>query len=299
MENVKTINLLNSLLTLVIFSIIGTSLRMGLVYISNFKGSPITAEALPQILGCFLFGLMSEFKDLDLINLGIQTGLAGSLTTFSGWMFDIWSDFVNFKSVDRTVSHSIYAGLLNIITILLVCFSSYYFGINCASESHRKYLKVLDDYLRNSKILFALSCGLWTTSLFLGIFIFPVCYALVLAPFGKYLGFYIGSRLNQTFDQFPLGTFVSNMIGTVILAGMTIASYYSSGSGCFVISAITAGFCGCLTTLSSFIDEIACLEKINALRYCFLSMILGLLIIFFMNGTFILVKNVKENNLNC
>ncbi len=70
------------------------------------------------------------------------------------------------------------------------------------------------------------------------------------------------SKLNQktTFiDRFPIGTFLVNIIGTAVIAGVYSAQRSKAltlnGNTCNVLYAIEEGFCGCLTTVSTFIVE--------------------------------------------
>lgn len=278
---------------IIFFSILGTALRMGLEYISDFQ-SPINFAAIPQIVGCFLFGLTLD-HDLTL-SKGIQIGLAGSLTTFSGWIFSIFNDFVNFYSLDRSLGQSIYAGFLNILVTLLVAFSSFFFGMYSSTDRSYKIIRFMDDYFSNTVILYVTSMGLWILSLLFSVFISPVCYALVLAPLGSLTRYWITIKLNSFYDKIPLGTFLWNMIGTGILALCLVISYYLNDS-CIPIKAITVGFCGNLTTLSSFINELLRLE--HPRFYLLVSVITGLCIMLIIDGSFIFSLGLKSSDLSC
>ncbi|KAG5463598.1 MAG: CrcB-like protein-domain-containing protein, partial [Olpidium bornovanus] len=71
------------------------------------------------------------------------------------------------------------------------------------------------------------------------------------------------SRLNLNRPNFPLGTFVANMIGSAALAGLYVASRWQ-GAGdasfkrvaCLTIAGLMDGVCGCLTTVSTFVIEL-------------------------------------------
>jgi fluoride ion exporter CrcB/FEX len=84
--------------------------------------------------------------------------------------------------------------------------------------------------------------------------IFPI----LLSPPGTMLRFAL-SKLNgkpRFQDKFPFGTFLANMIATVVLAGV-FAEQHRIGSGvrCNAMYAIQQGFCGCLSTVSTFAVE--------------------------------------------
>jgi CrcB protein len=85
--------------------------------------------------------------------------------------------------------------------------------------------------------------------------IFPI----LLSPPGTMLRYAL-SRLNAHF-KFPLGTFLANMIATIVLAG-AFAEQHRIGSGvrCNAMYSIQQGFCGCLSTVSSFAVEVRALK---------------------------------------
>jgi fluoride ion exporter CrcB/FEX len=273
------------------FSIMGTALRMALEHISNFPDSAITYVAIPQIVGCFIFG--SALEEDGALSKGLQIGLAGSLTTFSGWMFSIFTDFVNFYSFDRPLAASIYAGFLNILVIIAVAFSAFFYGIHSSNNRFLKLIRLSDT---PPKILAVISGGLWILSLLLAILVNPICYALVLAPLGSLCRYFVSLKLNSWIENIPLGTFLCNMIGTIIFSACLIISYYSQDS-CVVIRAITIGFCGNLTTLSSFVNELFSNDK--PLNYFILSLLSGLFFVFIMDGTFLLLLGLCSSDFSC
>jgi fluoride ion exporter CrcB/FEX len=277
---------------IIFFSIVGTVLRIFLEHISDFALSPITYKAIPQIVGCFIFGL--TVADDVTLSKGLQIGLAGSLTTFSGWMFSVFADFVNFYSVDRSVAASIYAGFLNILVVTAVAFSAFFFGIYSCNDRFLRLIRITDTFLSNYKIMFL--CGIvWLLSLVLAILVYPICYALVLSPIGSLCRYYISLKLNKL-DKIPFGTFLCNLIGTIILSVCLIISYYTPGS-CVVIRSIVIGFCGTLTTLSSFVNEL--LRNDRSAFYFSLSIMSGLFFLFVIDGIFLLVLNIQSSNLPC
>ena len=103
-----------------------------------------------------------------------------------------------------------------------------------------------------------------------------VSFALVMSPIGVWLRFHL-ARANLRYDSFPLGTFLANTIGTALL-GMFLALQYTPGRSllqCQMIQGLDDGFCGTLTTVSTFIVELKKLERKHGYRYAIVSWIAG------------------------
>ncbi|KAK5938391.1 hypothetical protein PMZ80_009361 [Knufia obscura] len=90
---------------------------------------------------------------------------------------------------------------------------------------------------------------------------------LLLAPPGCILRYYLSKHLNRpSSPNFPIGTFAANIFGTLIL-GMAWDLQHarsiggSSGNACAVLLGVQEGFCGCLTTVSTWVVELNGLGK--------------------------------------
>jgi CrcB protein len=101
-------------------------------------------------------------------------------------------------------------------------------------------------------------------------------YALAFAPVGCLLRFFISMKLNRQIPAFPLGTFVVNISGTMILGiafSLQHAPLASSGlgggsyAGCQILQGVMDGFCGCLTTVSTWILELSDTRRRHAYIY--------------------------------
>ena len=87
---------------------------------------------------------------------------------------------------------------------------------------------------------------------------------------GAYLR-YLFSPLNKIYRSFPLGTFIVNVLGTWIAAMITTISkfgveYYDISTQA-VLYGILVGFCGCLTTVSTFVAELDDLPAASSYSY--------------------------------
>lgn len=137
-------------------------------------------------------------------------------------------------------------------------------------------------------IAIALACFFYAGAL-VAYFIGPrnwrpeVTFALLLGPPGAILRFEL-ARLNSRGkfrDRFPMGTFIANMLGTGVLAAsyaVQRTSYRTglSDTGCNAMIGIEQGFCGCLTTVSTFVVEVKAIDRRRwKVAYALSSVILG------------------------
>ncbi|KAJ5280925.1 hypothetical protein N7478_006297 [Penicillium angulare] len=117
---------------------------------------------------------------------------------------------------------------------------------------------------------------LWSTEMWRG----PALFALVFAPLGTLVRFFVSLKLNARIASFPLGTFIVNVGGTMVL-GMAYSLQHASVSGasfagCQVLQGIMDGFCGCLTTVSTWVLELSSLRKRHAYLYAVMSVAVAL-----------------------
>ena len=106
---------------------------------------------------------------------------------------------------------------------------------------------------------------------------------LVFSPLGCLLRYYLSKHLNSRIPAFPLGTFVANITGTMVL-GMSWDLQHAPGigagpgvaAGCSVLQGVMEGFCGCLTTVSTWVLELDGLRRRQAWVYGLSSVAVGL-----------------------
>ncbi|OCL12590.1 CrcB-like protein, partial [Glonium stellatum] len=118
--------------------------------------------------------------------------------------------------------------------------------------------------------------------------------ALVFAPAGCLLRFYASLKLNGITPSFPLGTFAVNIFGTAVLGmafdlqhvGLDNTAGVGGGRvGCQVLQGVMDGFCGCLTTVSTWIAELNGLRRRHAYVYGGVSVLSGLGILIIIMGS--------------
>jgi len=127
------------------------------------------------------------------------------------------------------------------------------------------------------------SRGSWANEVWRG----EVLFALAFAPVGAIVRFHASAKLNGILPSFPLGTFAVNIFGTAV-EGMCydlqhvplqpIPGMLAGGGivGCQVLQGVMDGFCGCLTTVSTFVAELQGLRPQHAYVYGLVSVCTGL-----------------------
>jgi fluoride exporter len=124
--------------------------------------------------------------------------------------------------------------------------------------------------------------------------------ALVLSFPGTLMRYVLSTQLNTRLQIFPLGTLIANEFATAILAACHIiqrAPSSPSPVACSILQGIIDGFCGCLSTVSTFIVELRTLRGKKAWIYFLVSFILGQIILLVMLGPAWWTGRIRESNI--
>ena len=262
--------------------------------VENTADDPATIQALQSV------------KKTIPLYIGLATGFCGSFTSFSSFMRDVFLALSNdlpvpgthvppssstAPPISRNGGYSFMALLAVIILTTTSCLAALKFGAHFAifissiipAISFASIRRFLD------RLVILLAWGCWAGAIFMTIW--PpdrssseqwrgdVLVALTLAPVGCLLRFYASLKLNGVLASFPLGTFAVNMFGTAILGlgyDLQRSSGGSSHSACQVLQGLEDGFCGTLTTVSTWVVELQGLRRRNAYRYGAASVVGGL-----------------------
>ena len=97
---------------------------------------------------------------------------------------------------------------------------------------------------------------------------------------GSVLRYLVGQAFQKTNGTFPLGTFLINIIGSLLI-GILLGYFYKNSSDSQHLRALLVlGFCGGFTTFSAFSNEALTLiqqhQYLNALFYITGSVLLGI-----------------------
>lgn len=238
--------------------------------------------------------------------IGLATGFCGSFTSFSSYMRDCFLALTNALSPPSPteafqVSSSIASrnGGFSFLALLAILFVHPAVSL-AALQTGAHFALLLQPitptipFRLTRKVIDPLGVflgfGCWLGAVFLAIFppaadwrsraVLP----LVFAPLGCLLRFYASKRLNPIVPAFPLGTFAVNIFGTMVL-GMAWDLQHASTIGaspngdqrsCAILYGIMEGFCGCLTTVSTWVTELQGLRRRHAWTYGSTSVGVGL-----------------------
>lgn len=129
-------------------------------------------------------------------------------------------------------------------------------------------------------LLFALGPEVWRGR---------VTFALILGPPGTLLRWELSRRLNPINPRFPLGTLSANTLAVIVFATMSLLQRGNglTGDRCAALSGVQDGFCGSLSTISTFMVELRTLGRKDAWRYCLTNIVVAQLVFVVILGSWV------------
>lgn len=189
------------------------------------------------------------------------------------------------STMHRNAGYSICALLAIIISTMCLSLSAFTLGTH-ASIASDQYTPTIPftlqrKYLDRLAVILGFGCWLGTilltllTPLRLRDHLRPdVLFAIIFAPLGCLARFSISQWLAAVSPSVPLATFVVNVFGTSVealvfsLGHISFSGYIGGGRvSCQVLNGIGDGFCGALTTVSTFVAELQILNRTQAYIY--------------------------------
>ena len=253
--------------------------------------------------------------------IGLATGFCGSFTSFSSFMRDCFLAISNnlptpishpstppFPSTTTTIHRNGGYSFMAVVAILILTLSlglaALQLGAHLAIAAHPLTPTLPFHFMRKylDRSVVFLAFGFWIGAIIMAIF--PpyqiwrgeAVFALVFAPLGCLARFYASKHLNGKFASFPLGTFTVNVLGTALLGifydlqhvPLSSSTRHLAGGGivgCQVLQGMLDGFCGCLTTVSTWIGELKGLQRKHAYIYGGASVLVGLAFLIIIMGS--------------
>ncbi|KAI8168987.1 Fluoride export protein 1 [Colletotrichum sp. SAR 10_70] len=233
--------------------------------------------------------------------IGLATGFCGSFTSFSSFIRDVFLAMSNdlpgaggVSPVPRNGGYSFMAMMAVIISTVGLSLCGLFVGAHLGaalepitpSISYSLGRKVFD------RVAVVLGFGCWIGAVLMSIW--PphdawrgqALFSLVFAPLGCLGRFYVSMLLNSRIPAFPLGTFAVNISGVAVLGMCWDLGHAELGGlvGCQVLQGIEDGFCGCLTTVSTWVAELSALRRRHAYTYGMTSVVAGFAIMVIIMG---------------
>ncbi|KAL7917371.1 CrcB-like domain-containing protein [Trichoderma austrokoningii] len=224
--------------------------------------------------------------------VGLATGFCGSFTSFSTFIRDVMLALSNSEyelpTTKRSGGYSFLAMLAVIITTVCLTLSALHVGAHLAIATEKCIPSLSFRFIRKllDRVVVLLAWGSWIGVILISIMLPDInwrgmAFGLVFSPAGCLARFYLSLFFNGRFSSFPLGTFLANVLGTAILGMSWDISHSASVGivGCQILQGIEDGFCGCLTTISTWVAELNSLRRFHSYIYGTASVLVSLAIL--------------------
>jgi fluoride ion exporter CrcB/FEX len=294
------------IISLCTFTYIGVICRVYLTNLSMWDGIQSFPSIWAQIVGSVIIGFLISHKDIihGTIYTGLSTGLCGSLTTFSAWNAEASYVVLHLnQSVLVSLSPTAPANrAMGYITVLLLGLGLPAAALMFGKSFGQSFIKLSESIHSkfcahgiNKKLIFILITSVYiiTTVAVISAYIiisdYSMTFALTLGGIGTYIRWVLSRFDNNSCGKFPFGTLTVNLVGSAILAGVVVIEAHFDLDELMesFLYGVAIGFCGCLTTVSTFISQ-CCLSLSlrSALIYIFLSVGLAQVIFITILGTY-------------
>jgi CrcB protein len=174
-------------------------------------------------------------------------------------------------------------GVSRLIFTIAIALSSLAFGLHIGKNIHPYIfpIKPPSRYTRTAVTVLSVCIYVLTIPLYVRLdpsFRAKATAALLFSFPGTLTRYVLSYLLNPRFKLFPTGTLTANSLGTALLATFHVLQATTAGSKpvpCGILQGLVDGFCGCLTTVSTFAVEVRELKGYRAWTYVILSCLIG------------------------
>lgn len=232
--------------------------------------------------------------------VALGTGFCGSLTTFSSWMFDVFAAFAQLGAPSPNRFSGVRllfllrrasltpAQFLSGVAITMVTFALSIAFLSLGQQLSSLLPKSPPTITRVAKhpkrhpttyhlISFLLGPTAYAAALLL-LILGPsswrpkATFAIVFGPPGTILRYELSRRFNRLYPSLPIGTLTANILAVLIFSILVILQRRGGMSmGCDVLQGMEDGFCGSLSTVSTFVVELRGLKGRDKWRYAMVS----------------------------
>jgi len=221
-------------------------------------------------------------------------------------------DAAESATLPRNRAYSFTALLAIVFLTLGMSFSAFYLGAHVALAMQEPPLSLPFHFLRKvlDRLMVIMALGCWLGAIFMTIWppdrlggplglagvlehwrseaLFACCFA----PVGCLIRYFASVKMNSLVPWFPIGTFAVNMFGTAILGTCYDLQHVNIGGtvggsllGCQALQGLEDGFCGSLTTVSTWLVELSSLKRRHAYLYGTTSVAIGFCLLVVIMGS--------------
>ena len=295
-------------------SSVGVVCRIGLSELAHWDGVPLFASFYSQLVGTLIMGFTVAHKQVLMehhvfLYQAITTGLCGSITSFSTWNQEAMAVLLQMGYDQPDNAARGFGWATTLLLGLGMSLGALGVGRHLAALSpwsgerlERRQIvsgtattsiSLTDSRLQcchcNRKhhalkwaCLWVCLTGVMVAGAGLLIHRWDVAFSILFAGAGTYCRWHL-APLNKALTSFKLGTFIVNVMGVWLLGGVLALQWFYSGDWVQqVLVGVGTGFCGCLTTVSTFIVELSGMTVRCAYLYAITSILaaqVGLLLI--------------------
>lgn len=273
---------------LVVGGVWGSLARLGLTALNMYDGQSIAPIVWAQAVGCVVMGFASQPRTRAALEewyapayTMITTGFAGSCTTFSSWVLQSFLAVDNASAFDRHGLHSVMDMLTQTFATLGLALAGYWGGRALGEAVPTEWVLSRWRPRRGAADAAALAVGAltWVGAALLCALYAPfrhVTWSLVWAPIGVWARWQL-ARLHtppkpdtrvplRHWRHWPVGTFLANILATMLLCAVFSAQRYShlSQLSCGVLQGLGDGTAACLSTVSTLVAELTALRPMRS-----------------------------------
>ncbi|KAK0491140.1 CrcB-like protein-domain-containing protein [Armillaria novae-zelandiae] len=288
-------------------SLFGLLARLGLEALATYDGQSIFPLAYPQAVGCLIMGFAVHLKApfgqfYGPLYTAVTTGFCGSLTSFSSWQVDIFESWLNSPEYRRGGLRDFIDGLNKTVFTLSISLASLSLGTSIATLVAPHLPRVSPPTFIVRYTVSAVCILTYAAAIPLYFRLDPdfrhqATSALLFAFPGALSRYVLSTHLNPLLPSFPVGTFAANSLATAFLATFHVLQRKTpslSYSACTTLQGLSDGYCGCLSTISTFAAEVKALRPFAKVRYVLASWITAQLLLLVIVGPALLSHNVSE-----
>lgn len=310
------------LLCILTGSILGVLARKGLTNLTTYLGSYLggiiwcnfsaslimgASIFIPDIWQELIGSKLFESPSVIPLYVGIGTGFCGSFSSFSTLILEAFYKAADLEPKQRSYYPNQAYGIMEFLAVVLahicISISAFLIGKDIASEI-KKYLKPF------STRVYILLEGVWVLiGLAAYIVVIVLCgvkkhgswrswtFSCIFGVFGAYLRYLLSRYFNSAHRYFFFGTYMANFLGTLLLSILillqrgtkpenTLTRLVNDKLSCQVLEGLADGFCGCLTTVSTFVAELMNLKSYEPYVYGLVSLLTSFAALVLTLGTY-------------